>query len=675
MNLSNTENMQELFRKHVPKASQGDQDAISALYEATYNQIYHTVKSMVQDEDAILDIVQDSYVKAFQSLNQLDTPEHFRAWLKQIATNKTKDFFKKKRPILFSEMVSEDGEEIDFQDDRTENLPEEVIDRQETARLISEILGSLSEEQHLVIGMFYYEQMSVREIAELLDCSENTVKSRLNYGRKKVEVQVRELEKKGTKLYSLAPIPFLLWLFHMDAQAASLPAAVPPVDSLLSVLQSSPVPSAGSRKIPNPTGKAATAGSGKAAAAKAATTGGKALALKITAGVLAAAVVTGGIAMAISSSHSGNHSSKSDPTIVTLDSPCDQTYPADMTLKQIAENAPTAYELVKSEYLRAMSADSETYLAAPENYICNGCKSLSKYHTEQTDNFYTALLDINKDGVDELLIGFGQPETVQLVDMYGFNGIDVYQLWNDPDLADSSEMYLMENGVLCHTKTVTETQHDISFWEMINGVFHNVSLSEADPVQPDWSVLGQEREPEVTEETTVETTEETTKDSSYEQACQELLELYLSAIHMDDDQWNNDPDIYERFPNMGDTMYYYHSGAFADPHWFYALSDINEDGIDELFIGFAEGADDLFTCEVYVWNGTEMEILKNCQILQDGTILQYAPGNGGELISVKQLEGSTLVDKTGTGLEQGADKEAINQHGGFFVPEWKKLTE
>lgn len=101
------------------------------------------------------------------------------------------------------------------------------MDRQETERLIDEILNDLPEEQRAVISMFYYEQQSVEEIAAELGVSKNTVKSRLNYGRKKVESEVRALEKKGTKLYGLAPIPFLLLLFRqMEAQAAELPAGL-----------------------------------------------------------------------------------------------------------------------------------------------------------------------------------------------------------------------------------------------------------------------------------------------------------------------------------------------------------------------------------------------------------------------------------------------------------------
>jgi len=145
-----------------------------------------------------------------------------------------------------------------------------------------EILDSLPADQRAVVSMFYYEQMSVKEIAEELGVSENTVKSRLNYGRKKIETQVKALEKKGTKLYSLAPLPFLLLLFKsQEAYAAEIPAA--------SVLHSI---SAGMAA------EAATAGSvsaaGKVAAKAAAKTAKHALRTKIIAGVTAAAIVGGG---------------------------------------------------------------------------------------------------------------------------------------------------------------------------------------------------------------------------------------------------------------------------------------------------------------------------------------------------------------------------------------------
>ncbi|MBQ6530154.1 MAG: zinc-ribbon domain-containing protein [Clostridia bacterium] len=56
----------------VQSAREGNQEAVSALYEKTYNKVYYAVKSMIKDEDAVLDIVQDTYIKAFTRLGKFE---------------------------------------------------------------------------------------------------------------------------------------------------------------------------------------------------------------------------------------------------------------------------------------------------------------------------------------------------------------------------------------------------------------------------------------------------------------------------------------------------------------------------------------------------------------------------------------------------------------------------
>lgn len=224
----NSELMQTDLAELTSRARRGDQDALSALYEKTYSKVYYTVKSMIRDEDAVSDIVQDSYIKAFTHLGQFEGDDRFPAWVRQIAANTARDWLKKKRPALFTEMDPEDAAEARFEeqipDERTEALPEAVMDRAETKRLIREIIDELPEDQRAVIGMYYYEELSVKEIAQAMGASESAVKSRLLYGRRKIEKQVRELEKKGTKLYGAAPLPFLLLLFrNLDANAKEIP--------------------------------------------------------------------------------------------------------------------------------------------------------------------------------------------------------------------------------------------------------------------------------------------------------------------------------------------------------------------------------------------------------------------------------------------------------------------
>lgn len=448
--------MSKFTGKMIRKAAAGDQDAITELYELTYSSVYKTVKSMIADEDTVLDIVQDSFIKGFQSLDQLDSPENFRAWMKRIATNKAKDYLKKKKPILFTDMANEDGEEIDFRDDCLDHCPEEVLDRKETARLMQEILSTLSEDQRLVIGMFYYEEMSVREIAETLGCSENTVKSRLNYGRKKVEVKVKELEKRGTKLYSLAPLPFLLWLFRMDAEAAEIPSGMV-LEAVTAECAATGTAAAGS---------AAAASTGAKAAAGA---GIKALTTKIIAGVLAVSVVGGGTMLALSS----DDREEAEPTqqIVstetisqsetTLPSEQETTIPETTVETVPAVAAEEAYQGITAEYKEVMGVDSTAFLTAPDSYFNGDHAAVRYYHMYHGDNFYYAYSDIDGNGMEELLIGFGREDYIKIVDLYGFNGEQVVQLIDEPTLGDRSTLFLLSDGTLYLNggSSATEANH------------------------------------------------------------------------------------------------------------------------------------------------------------------------------------------------------------------------
>ncbi|PWM76271.1 MAG: hypothetical protein DBY41_12140 [Clostridium sp.] len=210
-------------------ARQDDQNAVNELYNQTFKKAYFVARTAIKSSDGdyssqIEDIMQDAYVKAFSSLDKLEDPEKFQGWLDTIVINRCKDFLKKKKPTLFSDMASEnsnDGSTLEFEDsrenDRMEFKPEESVDYGETKRLIAEMLDRMPEDQKMCLLMYYYEEMSVRQIAEAMDCSEGTIKSRLNYARKNLKGQVLELEKKGTKLYCMPLLPFLYWFFREQA--------------------------------------------------------------------------------------------------------------------------------------------------------------------------------------------------------------------------------------------------------------------------------------------------------------------------------------------------------------------------------------------------------------------------------------------------------------------------
>ena len=196
------------------RAKAGDQAAYTELYEKTYAALYRTICSMTRDEDTAWDILQESYLRAFQNLEKLDANEAFLPWLRRIAVNETARVMGRRMPVTFTDLSDEDGELPEIPDLRLEAQPELVMDQQETSRLVREIMADLPEQQRLIVGMHYYEELSVKEIAELLKLAPGTVKAHLYSGRKNVESRVRALERQGVKLYGLSPIAFLVALLR-----------------------------------------------------------------------------------------------------------------------------------------------------------------------------------------------------------------------------------------------------------------------------------------------------------------------------------------------------------------------------------------------------------------------------------------------------------------------------
>lgn len=424
----------------IENAKNGNQNAITELYNRTYNNVYFTVKALIKSEDTILDIVQDSYVKGFKNLSQLQDPDKFRAWIKRIAHNSAVDYLRKTKPVMFSTMSTEDDSFIEFEDDRTENLPEVVIDQKETTRLVKEILDSLSDEQRLVVGMFYYEQMSVKEIAQTLGISENTVKSRLSYGRKKIEMQVKELEKKGTKLYSLAPLPFLLLLFkNMDAQAMEIPNTA----VLQSIQQEcTAVSGAGGTNTAN-----VLKSSTKPAVKTAGGTAAKGIAAKIIAGITAAVII--GTTVGIVALNQKEEPQQETQQITQETQQITQET-QEVTENEIKLSPEEIYKPILDEYSLAMGADhnDETAEFPNINYVMmNYYYQYGGYDGTYFTGFYYDYYDIDGNGTDELLIGYGS-KFKDVVDVYGTKDNKPQKLIDEYSLGERSQLYIYPDGTM-----------------------------------------------------------------------------------------------------------------------------------------------------------------------------------------------------------------------------------
>lgn len=204
----------------VEQAKAGKEEGFSYLYEMTYrNKLYIAMKYM-KNEDEAMDVLHDSYVKAFERLSGLQDANSFPGWLSTIVANTARNTLRDRHTVNFSNMQREDqdGEAFEYSiaDENMTAQPEMACTTKETQEMVQELIGSLSDEQRMCVLMFHIEGYSIKDIATVLGCSENTVKSRLNYGRKNIKAKAEELQKKGYKLYSYTPMALLTYLLMAE---------------------------------------------------------------------------------------------------------------------------------------------------------------------------------------------------------------------------------------------------------------------------------------------------------------------------------------------------------------------------------------------------------------------------------------------------------------------------
>ena len=166
------------FPALTARALAGDQGAYTALYEATAQEVYRSIHAMIRDEELTLDLQQEVYTQAFTHLEQLEDPEKLIPWLRSIAVNCARFALRRQTPLLFSELEEGDGPVLpELADESPDASPELRLEQKETARYVREILDELSPGQRMLVGLYYYEQRPVGQIARELGVTPGTVKT------------------------------------------------------------------------------------------------------------------------------------------------------------------------------------------------------------------------------------------------------------------------------------------------------------------------------------------------------------------------------------------------------------------------------------------------------------------------------------------------------------------
>lgn len=283
------------IKKLVLQAAQGNKAAFGALYEKTGRTVYFSCLKLLGDPQLAEDITQETYLTALQKLGTLAQPENFPAWVNRIGINLCKMHFR-------NNAAPEDNSEEIIEEIPDEGLiPEEYVSNDAKRKIIMDIIDTvLTEEQRQSVILYYFDMLTVPEIAEVMNCTTGTVTSRLSAARKKIKEAVLIYEENNNdRLHAAVPVFILSKLLNKEASNTVLPK--------LTVFTGS---ASAANAVPDSvtSTKTISGGKGMFSTVKA----------KVIAGVCAAAVVGGGITAAVVLSSNGSKDNDNDDGVVVV---------------------------------------------------------------------------------------------------------------------------------------------------------------------------------------------------------------------------------------------------------------------------------------------------------------------------------------------------------------------
>ena len=162
---------------NVIRAKNGDNDAFLTLINENRLNVYRVARGILKSEHDIEDAIQNTVIKAYEKINTLKKDEFFKTWLIRILINECNEIIRKNKKI---ENINKDSNE------------EKYNDTYENIDLINAING-LNEELRITTVLFYFEDMTIKDISAVLKIPEGTVRSRLSRSREKLRERMREV--------------------------------------------------------------------------------------------------------------------------------------------------------------------------------------------------------------------------------------------------------------------------------------------------------------------------------------------------------------------------------------------------------------------------------------------------------------------------------------------------
>lgn len=174
----------------VRRMKAGDRSAFDSIYEKYHIPILRSTYLICGDRQDAEDVMQDTFVACWLHIRDLRKDESFRYWLFRIMTQAARKTAKEHAVLVPDEKIQDTADRSQLQQPVSDNY-ERVLDE----NIVENAFQTLSKQQREVIVLYYYNDMSVKEISKTLQVFEGTVKSRLFTARRQMKSALQRLKK------------------------------------------------------------------------------------------------------------------------------------------------------------------------------------------------------------------------------------------------------------------------------------------------------------------------------------------------------------------------------------------------------------------------------------------------------------------------------------------------
>lgn len=171
----------------IVRLRKGDVDALGELYEKYKTAIFRTALAIMRDRGLAEDVLQECFLRLFINAERIQTDIPLGPWLYRVAVNLSYTWAKKskRRAGGLEELLGRLKGPLHL-------LPERQVERIETHEKLHRAIENLPASHQVVVVLFYLEELSLREIAAVMQIPEGTVKSRLHYARESLRTLLAE---------------------------------------------------------------------------------------------------------------------------------------------------------------------------------------------------------------------------------------------------------------------------------------------------------------------------------------------------------------------------------------------------------------------------------------------------------------------------------------------------